>query len=524
MLRKCPWLTVFVALGAGAAEIRPGDLAVASATAVAPAWGDRIDVLAAEGRLARLSSRPDPDFPGRLQVRFGQREGGVPVVGAELVRHLDGQGRTLSVFGRWFDGLSGADTRPGLSGREAARVALQGAPGSRAFEAPELCLLPLDEGNVLAWATVVLRGFEVERVFVDARSGAVVLRTSELLSAAVGTGTGTWGDRKKMPAEDASGSYRAVDRLRPPALVTYDLRFDVDAWALYFAGGRLPGDYVARDDDNDWRDGAVVDAHAYAGWTYDYYFKRHGRRGIDGADLTVTSFVHLWPNVPGGIANAFWHPPTRTVFYGDGDGTYGSFAAALDVVAHELTHGVTQFSWGGGGNRETGALNESFSDIIGTAVEFFFESPGDGRQRADYWLGEDAGLSFDPLLYAARSMADPSLFCRSGIGCHPDHYSRIYRGSLDGGGIHVNAGIPNHAFYLLVEGGTNRTSGIAVPGLGAANRAKAERIFYRGYTSYLTRGSTFADARAATIQAARDLFGEAEAGQVALAWSAVGVP
>ncbi len=516
---------VFVALSGHAADLRPGDVAIAAASQTAQAWDQRIDALLAADRLVPLSSRPDPDFPERLQVRYAQSENGVRVEGAELVRHVDGRGRSLAVFGRLVEGLAGFEPRPILSAANALGIAIAGVgPGAIASDMPELLLLPLAEGNVLAFAVTVRRGYEAERVFVDARSGNMALRLSEVHSAAIGTGVGTWGDGKKLSVEVDAGAFRASDRLRPPALVTYDLRFDVDAWVEYFETGRLPGDFVARDDDNVWRDGAVVDAHAYAGWTYDYYFKRHGRRGIDDANLTVTSFVHLFPSVPGGIANAFWHGPTRTMFYGDGDGVYGSFAAALDVVAHELTHGVSQFTWGGGGGREAAALSESFSDIMGTSAEFYFESPGDGRQRADYWLGEDVGPAFDPLAYAARSMAEPGLLCRPVAGCDPDHMSRFYRGNLDGGGVHINAGIPNHAFYLLVEGGTHRTSGITVPGLGAANRGRAERIFYRGFTSYLTRGATFADARAATIQAARDLYGEAEAAQTALAWTAVGVP
>ncbi len=515
----------FVALGAQAAELRPGDVAIALASQAAPAWDERIDALLAAGRLAPLSSRPDPDFPGRFQFRYGQHEGGLRVYGAELVRHVDARGHSIALFGRLLDGLSGFETRPALSAADAVRAAIAGTgPGALASGAPELLLLPLADGNRLAFAVPVRRGLEAELVFVDAGSGSIALRLDEVRQATIGTGVGTWGDRKKLSVEEDGSGFRAADRLRPPALVTYDLRYDVNAWVEYFETGSLPGDFVARDGDNDWRDGAVVDAHVYAGWTYDYYFKRHGRRGIDDANLTVTSFVHLFPNVPGGIANAFWHGPTSTMFYGDGDGVYGSFAAAIDVVAHELTHGVSQFTWGGGGGREASALGESFSDIMGTSAEFYFESPGDGRQRADYWLGEDVGPAFDPLAYAARSMAEPGLFCRPVAGCDPDHMSRLYRGNLDGGGVHMNAGIPNHAFYLLVEGGTHRTSGITVPGLGAANRTRAERIFYRGFTSYLTRGATFADARAATIQAARDLYGEGEATQTALAWTAVGVP
>ena len=240
-------------------------------------------------------------------------------------------------------------------------------------------------------------------------------------------------------------------------------------------------------------------------------------------DLAVRSVTHFLPPSLG-FANAFWDPATRAMFYGDGDADFADFSGALDVVAHELTHGVTQFTWDGIYEGESGALNEGFSDVLGTAVEHFFEPPGTGRRHADYFLGEDLPFVFDPPRTATRSMANPSLFCSASLGvCNPDHYSRLYRGPEDGGGVHHNSGVVNQAFYLLVEGGVNRTSGRAVRGLGPGRRDRGERIFYRGFTDYLTPSATFADARTATLQAARDLYGTAEVEQVEAAWAAVGV-
>ena len=100
-------------------------------------------------------------------------------------------------------------------------------------------------------------------------------------------------------------------------------------------------------------------------------------------------------------------------------------------------------------------------------------------------------------------MADPRAFG------DPDHYAIRYTGPEDNGGVHINSGIVNHAFYLAIEGGTNRTSGLAVTGVGGGNREQIERMFYRGFTSYLTPSATFAMARQATLRAATDLFGGA---------------
>ena len=157
---------------------------------------------------------------------------------------------------------------------------------------------------------------------------------------------------------------------------------------------------------------------------------------------------------------------------------------------------------------EPGALNESFSDVMATAVEFYFQP-----EKADYLAGEDV---FTP--GGVRSLQNPQAFG------DPDHYSLLYRGPLDNGGVHTNSGIANHAFYLAIEGGRHRL-GATVQGVGAANRAQIERVFYRAFTSFLTPSASFAQARAATIQAARELYGAGGAAETAVtqAWTAVGV-
>ena len=198
------------------------------------------------------------------------------------------------------------------------------------------------------------------------------------------------------------------------------------------------------------------------------------------------------------------------------DGQVWDFlAGAIDIVAHELTHGVTEFTSNLIYRDESGALNESFSDMMGTGVEFFFQPPGnDLALRADYLVGEDAirpgGL---------RSMSDPA------SKGDPDHYSKRFLGPEDNGGVHINSAIPNQVFYLAIEGGTNRTSGLSVQGVGGGNRDQIEKVFYRTVTQLLPANATFAMARAASIQASRDLFGVNSAAERAVtqAWTAVGV-
>ncbi len=340
-------------------------------------------------------------------------------------------------------------------------------------------------------------------------------------------------DTKKLSTSSEAGTFTARDQLRPPSLRTFDLKGDLFR-TLDFLNGRidLVDSDLATDADDSWSDGATVDAHAYAGWVYDYYFERYGRRGLDDNDLGLRSIVHpvrredLY-TYPGFIIDIFYlnafYAGNGVMVYGEGlptglhdtDGkSWNYVSGGLDVVAHELTHGVTQFTSNLGYEGETGALNEGFSDIMGTSVEFFFQPPGDGPLHADYTLGEDVITPG-----GIRSLSNPAAYGE------PDHYTQRYLGPRDNGGIHINSAIPGQAFYLAIEGGTNRTSGIKVEGVGGANREQIEKVFYRAFTLMLPQSAVFATARAATIQSARDLYGAGSPAERAVtqAWTAVGV-
>ena len=190
------------------------------------------------------------------------------------------------------------------------------------------------------------------------------------------------------------------------------------------------------------------------------------------------------------------------------------------MAAHELTHAVTESTSNLIYLNESGALNESFSDIMGTSVEFFYQSVGAGVGQADFVLAEDSVRTPSGVgLQGIRSMVNPIAFG------DPDHYSIRFTGTGDNGGVHINSGIPNHAFFLAVAGGTNRVSGQSVTGVGIANIEQMEKVFYRAFTLLMPANSTFSTARAATIQAARDLYGATGpvVNAVTQAWTAVGV-
>ena len=139
--------------------------------------------------------------------------------------------------------------------------------------------------------------------------------------------------------------------------------------------------------------------------------------------------------------------------------------------------------------------------------------------QADYVCGEDVIRGVSVGTNGIRSLASPSTYG------HPDYYPQRLITSNDNGGVHTNSGIANHAFYLAIEGGTHRVSRVTVQGVGSANREQIEKVFYRAFTQLMTANSTFAIARAATIQAAADLYGAGSAPHRAVteAWTAVGV-
>ena len=410
------------------------------------------------------------------------------------------------------------DIFPSLSGTEAVGQARR-SQGERLVGPVEFLILPLDERYALAYYFHLRSPDALDAVFVDAATGKTLLRYNDLRTdAIVGRATGSWSDAKKMSVDRSQNTHRASDLLRPAGIKTVDVAFDFDAWFRYDIGDSK----IATDPDNDWNDGAVVDAHTYSGYTYDYYFKRHRRCGLDDRDLVAMSFVHIQPQTAS-FNNAFFDPVDNSLNYGDGDGILSNFfSSALDVVAHGFTHGVTQFSSDLIFLNESGALNEAFSDIMSAAVEFFIQPVGNERLEADWVLGEDLFFSFGSVV---RDMANPGA---SGL---PDHYSKrclppICAPEFDNGGVHINSSIGNHAFYLLVEGGTNRTSNITVNGLGRAQADRAEAIFYRAFVFLMTPSGNFSAARATTLQAARELYGEGsrEEREVARAWDGGGGP
>ncbi len=249
-----------------------------------------------------------------------------------------------------------------------------------------------------------------------------------------------------------------------------------------------------------------VSAHFAAEGTYDYYLNVHGRDSYDGEGSPVLTYVHWDQN----WTNAQWLGDRMR--FGDGDGNFYGPLVSIDVVGHEFTHGVTQFSAGLIYQDESGALNESFSDIFGEMVEYYL------RGEVDWLVGDDFALA----AASFRSMSNPN--ARS----DPDTYFGNFwapLGGPDAGGVHTNSGVQNYWFYLLAEGGSGTNDNGDSYSFAGIGIEKAAQIAYRNLTVYLMPTSDYGSARVGSINAAIDLYGEGspEYQAVLNAWFAVGV-
>lgn len=273
-------------------------------------------------------------------------------------------------------------------------------------------------------------------------------------------------------------------------------------------GTNLPGIQVRDEGDPPTGDVTVNEAYDYSGDTYDFYMQVFNRNSVDDHGLPLKSTVHF----DVGYDNAFWNG--QQMVYGDGDGQYFQrFTICLDVVGHELTHGVTQNEAQLVYNGQSGALNESISDIFGSLVKQWANNQT--ADQADWLIG--AGLFTNAVQgVALRSMKAPgTAYNDPNIGQDPQpadmaHYVNT---TDDNGGVHINSGIPNRAFYL------------AATNIGGYAWQKAGLIWYRTLTGGLSPTADFQAAADATASVAGTLFGQGSIEQRAVrdAWSTVGI-
>ncbi|MGP9020923.1 M4 family metallopeptidase [Streptomyces sp. BR1] len=273
-------------------------------------------------------------------------------------------------------------------------------------------------------------------------------------------------------------------------------------------GTALPGQVVRRESDQPVQDATVNRAFAGLGATFELYLKAYGRHSIDGRGMPLEATVHF----DNQYDNAFWNG-TQMVF-GDGDGRiFLDFTLPVDVIGHELTHGVTQHTANLTYFGQPGALNESMSDVFGSLIKQY--TLDQDAQDADWLIGQ--GLLAPAVTGTAlRSMKAPGTAYDDhvlGKDPQPATMQNYVTTGRDNGGVHINSGIPNHAFYLVAEA------------LGGKAWERAGQIWYDVLTGgQLGKQAMFTDFARLTVAASHSRYGDGEEHQAVLkAWSQVGV-
>jgi Zn-dependent metalloprotease len=271
----------------------------------------------------------------------------------------------------------------------------------------------------------------------------------------------------------------------------------------------LPGRKVRSEGGRPTKDDSVNRAYDGLGATFDLYLEVYARHSIDGAGLPLVATVHYGEKYD----NAFWNG--SQMVFGDGDGkVFNDFTSSVDVIGHELTHGVTQYSANLTYLGQSGALNESVSDVFGSLIKQ--HSLGQDAAAADWLIGEGLlsshvnGVALRSLKAPGTAYDDPAL----GKDPQPATMAGYVDTHQDNGGVHINSGIPNHAFYLLADA------------LGGKAWERAGQIWYDTLTGgQLAHDVDFAGFAAATAATALGRYGEGEEHRAVLAaWEAVGVP
>jgi Zn-dependent metalloprotease len=498
--------------------VRERSLALDAARREAETTARRIGLSAAEELVVKDVVR---DADGTLHLRFDRLYAGLAVVAGDLVVHQGRDGRLLGV-----DRASDADLSrlPSVGARvspSAAAAAARRASGLRDVlsQSPSRRVVyAVGDEPLLAWESVLsgssAEGPQRDVVYIDARSGALVNRWS-LTRRAEGPGHSLYSGTVRVKTVLVSGRYRLRDNTR-------------GGHRTHDAGSRvLPIDEtgaIFTDADNRWGNGttssrqsAAVDAHYGIATAWDFFASRFNRSGVRNDGVGVVSRVHY--GRPGTVAagNAFWDDRCFCVTFGSGNQEVRPLVS-LDVVGHEMTHGITSRTAGLLYVGESGGLDEATSDIFGTMVEF---SAGNRNDPGDYLIGEEITKVAPGFVRRLdRPRADGASY-------------NCWTATMGRDDVHFSSGPANHFFYLLAEGTARKTIGGRVHSsstcngtqFGGIGRAVAARIWYRALDVYMTSTTDYADARDATVRAARDIYGSGSTTcrAVARTWEAVSV-
>ncbi|MBS7255317.1 M4 family metallopeptidase [Flavobacterium branchiicola] len=512
--------------------------------------------------------KTDSDKEGFVHEKFQLYEQGIKVEFANYTLHSKA-GKLVSMNGEFY-ALENVKTTPKLSSQAAfakaiaytgAKQYLWESPEDAAamdYEKPkgELVLLPAMEEQGedrksdkvrLAYKFDIYATYPLSRgdLYIDAQTGEALFYNATIkhlgenshgrsISATAKDQNNSLASKKSMVAANAAtrysgtqtiqttlsgSSYILSDTSRGNGIQTYNSARTATYPTTNFTDA--DNNWTAAEYNNTNKDNGALDAHWGAEMTYDYWSAVHGRNSFDNAGAKIKSYVHYnlvaagYPN----NNNAFWNGSVMT--YGDGTGTGGfDILTAMDVAGHEIGHAVCTYTANLAYQKESGAMNEAFSDIWGACIEYRA-----APTKSTWLVGEDIERRSGHL--ALRSMSDPN------SEGQPDTYGGTYwvnvnctpTNNNDQCGVHTNSGVLNHWFYILSVGKSGTNDIGSVYNVTGITIDKAAKIAYRLESVYLTANSTYANARTSGIQSAIDLYGAGSAEVIATtnAFYAVGV-
>jgi Zn-dependent metalloprotease len=433
---------------------------------------------------------------GTQVLRFQQTFGGLEVWPAQVVTNVAKDGRLTAMTGAYVPTPEGLVLNATVASSEAVRIAWAHIGLLPPTARPEPVLKIYAENGTakeLAYEVMVEGGMRDSQVFVSAISAKVLKAISKICNVAVsGSGIGVVSSTP-LPLNlwKEGASFLAKDTTKP----MYNAGTGDGVIQIYNNNNTGPsGTFVpaASSSQFSFSDPDAASALYCLGKTYDFFMSEFSRNSYDNAGASMIAVVRFAETPGSPYANAFWNGAAGIMGFGNGD----KLAGALDVIGHEMTHAVVQKTSDLVYENQSGALNESFADIFGEGTEW--KTSG----SADWKIGTNLVT-----MGVLRDMVVPENHQQ------PSRMSAFVRTTEDHGGVHINSGIPNRAFYLLVEG---------LPG-GGIGRSKAHQIFYRTLTSKLNKGSDFQDMRAGAVLSANELYGSGsvESQKVKAAFDAV---
>jgi bacillolysin len=460
----------------------------------------------------------ETDDLGQMHVRLTQTHAGVPVLGSELVAHLT-DGEVTLLNGRYQPVPNGLSTTPKLALTDASQRALadvRKTSNVRTFgdnilnmkpTEGDLCVFMTTNGAKLAYQlTVRPNMLERWQYVIDAQTGEVIDKydnTCTFIGPTKASGKDLNGVTRSFQTYQDANLYYMIDASRPMFNAATSKMPGNPVGALWTIDAKNTfGDnqkvyQITSGGNTDWSPTAVS-AHYNAGVAYDYYRTTFNRNALNGNGGTMISVINLADEDGKGLDNASWNG--KVMAYGNGK-LLKPLAGGLDVAGHEMTHGVIENTANLQYKNQSGAINESMADVFGVMID-----------RDDWLIGEDIATPVMLPSGALRNMSNPNQGgkAKDPQGYQPATMSQFDKTTADNGGVHINSGIPNFAFYKFAT---------------AITKDKAEKVYYRALTTYLVRTSQFLDLRLAVIKAAGDLYGAtgAEVAAAKSAFDAVGI-